>query len=269
MLRPPTIPLRQNIVPCTRLIKDVKQDNILDKHPAEIVDIALDTLQSLGIQLVEWRSLLYRRLGVPVLVLDYSFLVPDDDLDRASDLLTRTGLPLSPPNKLFMKTYGDFYAKGRFHRITKATRISSVQHITLYPMSFSTLAPADLIEQSPIHIQPSRCSKILVPRPPALFASFVRMMTMYPRFGGTRTTLESELSELVGYHLYGLSGGFVDADDEGAWEEMDVDRRVSEAGQLVRQWSVEEEWRAGEEWIADALAAIAFGADVGELPYKT
>ena len=40
----------------------------LDEHPAVLVDKALQTLQREGIQVIEWRALLYRRMKVPVFV---------------------------------------------------------------------------------------------------------------------------------------------------------------------------------------------------------
>ncbi|PPQ83397.1 hypothetical protein CVT25_003844 [Psilocybe cyanescens] len=264
----PSSPPSHPVVSCNRLIKDVKQENILGKHPAEIVDIALEMLQSLRVQPIEWRALLYRRMSVPILVPNYSYVVPDADLNRASDLLARTGLPVSAPTKFHLKCFGNFCAQGRFHRITTTTLPSGVQHIVLYPMSFSTLSLADLIEKSPYHLQPSHCSTILVPCPSAVYASLIRMMSLYSQYCPTRTNLNSDLSELTGYNLSGLSGGFVDPEDEGLWEDMKIDQRIQEAGQLVRQWSIEEEWRPGEEWIVDALAAVALGADIGNLPYK-
>jgi hypothetical protein len=40
---------------------------LFDHEPMELVDMALRRLQNSGIQPVEWRSRLYRRMGVPVI----------------------------------------------------------------------------------------------------------------------------------------------------------------------------------------------------------
>ena len=40
---------------------------LFDHDPMELVDMALHQLQSGGVQPVEWRSRLYRRMGVPVI----------------------------------------------------------------------------------------------------------------------------------------------------------------------------------------------------------
>ena len=54
--------------------------NIHDTVPEELVDKALNTLQEAGIKLVEWRSLLYRRMGVPVIIrVCYSYSSDLDD----------------------------------------------------------------------------------------------------------------------------------------------------------------------------------------------
>ncbi|KAF8345524.1 hypothetical protein F5887DRAFT_167063 [Amanita rubescens] len=98
----------------------IKQENddILRREPAEVVDMALGRLQKAGIVLLEWHSLLYHRMNVPVLIKDYSYVVPDEQLDQASVLLSSMGLPLSPPSTLLLLTEGDFQAKRRFHRTT-------------------------------------------------------------------------------------------------------------------------------------------------------
>ena len=41
-------------------------------------------------------------------------------------------------------------------------------------------------------------------------------MSSYLRYCSTRTNLESDLSELIGYYLLGLENGYVDPDDDGA-----------------------------------------------------
>lgn len=45
-----------------------KYDGILNLQPVEVVDLALERLQTAQIILIEWRALLYRRMNVPVLV---------------------------------------------------------------------------------------------------------------------------------------------------------------------------------------------------------
>ncbi|TDL15806.1 hypothetical protein BD410DRAFT_796009 [Rickenella mellea] len=250
---------------------DVKTDkDILDYEPEEVVDIALQALQNVNIKLVEWRALLYRRMKVPVRVTNYSYIVPDDDLENASIILAGMDLPLSPPSRLALKTSGDFAAKGRFHRITQTTLTSCVQHLVLYPLSFSTLSFSETTPESPYHVETShRCTSIYVPRPPAVYASIIRVMLKYPRYCATRTVLDSDLSELVGYNLLGLECGYVDPKDEELWQALQIDRRISEAVCIVVQWGCDHAWREGEEWMGDALAGVVQGnVDIGDLPHK-
>ena len=41
---------------------------IYELSPEELVDKALKALQNAGVQLIEWKSLLYRRMGVPLII---------------------------------------------------------------------------------------------------------------------------------------------------------------------------------------------------------
>ncbi|KAF8964812.1 hypothetical protein BDZ97DRAFT_1814611 [Flammula alnicola] len=252
--------------------RDIKTKPLLDRdhEPAEIVDIALQALQRAGVELIEWRAVLYRRMNVPILVKNFSYVVPDDDLEGASDILSSLGLPLTPPSTFLLRYEGDFRSTGRFHRVTPETEPFMVQHLVLYPLSFSSLAQSELTEETPFHLTSSyRCSKILVPRPSAVYASLIRMMLNYPRQCSTRTHLESDLSELIGYNLLDLSGGYVDPDDNQLWEDLQVNSRIERAVSLIQQWSCDREWREGEEWIADALIAVVRGSvDIGDLPYN-
>ncbi|KAJ3503261.1 hypothetical protein NLJ89_g8510 [Agrocybe chaxingu] len=247
--------------------KLIKKD-ILDNSPAWVVDAALHALQQAGIEPVEWGSLLYNRMHVPTLIKDYFYLVPDDALASASGVLSDLGLPFSPPSKLLMQTEGDFSAKGIYHRISRSTLPSSISCIALFPLSFSTLLSSELERKPPHHLRPStRCPSILVPRPPAVYASLIRMMARYSQYCSTRTVLTSDLSELIGYNFLDLQLGYIDPEDEGLWKELDIDGRIQRAVALVRQWSWDEEWREGEEWIGDALAGIIDGtADISHLP---
>ena len=139
----------------------------------------------------------------------------------------------------------------------------------LYPLSFASLIRSELICAPHITSLPSpRCETILHPSPPAVFASILRMMLRYPRHCPTRRTLEADLSELIGYHLYRLEDGYVDVDDEELCEALEVDRRIADAVQIVKAWGWECRWREGEEWMGDALARVVQGsAEIDWLPW--
>ncbi|KAH9995175.1 hypothetical protein BJV74DRAFT_769977, partial [Russula compacta] len=199
----------------------------------------------------------------------FSYLVRDDDLERASAILLEIGLPITPPTKLYLSTEGDFRAKGHYHRITHATSVASVQHLTLYPLSFSTLSRSEMEEKPPYHITPSSCQSILVPSPPAVYASILRMMLQYPRFCGTMYTLQSDLSKLIAYHLLGLEG-YVDPSDDEEWASREMDQRLADAVRRVRTWGVGGLWCEDGKWIEDALATVVGGtAKIQDLPCKT
>jgi len=51
-----------------RLFFNTSTKTILDHEPAEVVDIALQNLQKAGVELIEWRALLCRRMNVPVIL---------------------------------------------------------------------------------------------------------------------------------------------------------------------------------------------------------
>jgi len=64
--------------------------------------------------------------------------------------------------------------------------------------------------------------------------------------------LDSDLSELIGYHLLGLEDGYVDLNDDELWEKLQINDRIQRAVITIHGWS----WRPGEEWFADALCPI-------------
>ncbi|OCH91387.1 hypothetical protein OBBRIDRAFT_728815 [Obba rivulosa] len=235
----------------------------LDAHeftPEELVDRALHTLQQAGMELIEWKSLLYRRMGVPVIIKDYHYLVPDEVLSEASEILLNQGLPRSSPPTLLTKTGGDFYTKGVMHRLTRSTSLADAQHLVIFPYSLASYAPYELSPAPRLSsLSSPLCTTVLVPRPSAVYASILRMMVSYPRWSPTRTVLGSDLSELIGYNLYDLQDGYVDADDEELCEELGIDHRVEEAVEMARQWGRAGEWRPEEEWMGDALAAVIGG----------
>ncbi|KAI0349715.1 hypothetical protein OH77DRAFT_1414481, partial [Trametes cingulata] len=248
--------------------------NLHDLSPEELVNMALTALQQAGIELVEWKTLLYRRMGVPLVVKDFHYLVPDEQLPLASRLIEEDqGLPRSVPPPLLLKTGGDFYAKASMYRVTRSTSVALAQHLVLYPASIAAFSPSDLEPQprclpGAVSLPDAVSETILVPKEPAVYASILRMMRSYPRYDPTRITLESDLSELIGYNLYGLEGGYLDVDDEDLCEELEVDRRIEDAVHKVEMWRMTNQLGDDEGWIADDLADVVSGRQtVEDIPW--
>lgn len=88
-------------------------------------------------------------------------------------------------------------------------------------------------------------------------------MTKYPRFCYTWTVLQSNLGELVLYFLLGYTLHDLPKGEEGGeeWVWEDEQRRIAAASQVIKQWSSDGEWRQGEEWMGDVLAAFVEGDD--------
>jgi len=79
------------------------------------------------------------------------------------------------------------------------------------------------------------------------------------------TVLRSDLSELIDYDLLELADGYV---DDKEWEAKEVDKRLTHAPQIVKGWGPQA-WRKGEDWMADALAAVAAGSgSIEYLPHR-
>ncbi|KAJ7709231.1 hypothetical protein B0H16DRAFT_1745995 [Mycena metata] len=203
---------------------------IFDNDPEHVLDLALSRLQAAGIKLVEWRDLVDKRMGVPACIKNYSYLVPDALVPQASHVLTNLGLPFAPPTNFEISVYGDFAARGHSHRIT---------HSIQSGRSFATLADSELEEGPPSHLCSPGCAPVLVPAP-AVYASILRMMLQYDKFHPTMCILQSQLSELIGYHLLRSSDGYIDTGDEEECARWDVDRRVSDAFCIVLAWGVDE-----------------------------
>jgi DNA topoisomerase VI subunit B len=143
-----------------------------------------------------------------------------------------------------------------------------VQHLVLYPTSFVSLNPEELYPAPSIYL-PS-ATKILVPRPSAVYAWILRSMLKYPRLCRVRTILASDLSELVDYHLYRVKEGYVTPEENPElWKELDMEGRMVDALKVIKQWTRNHEWREGEEWFGDALEAIVSeDGDIDYLPYS-
>ena len=85
-------------------------------------------------------------------------------------------------------------------------------------------------------------------------------MKKYLRYDPTRKFLQSDLSQLIDYHLYGLDCGYINVDDEELCQELEVDRRVEDAVRTVREWRDSDSVFGGEDaWIGDALVNVVSG----------
>ena len=92
------------------------------------------------------------------------------------------------------------------------------------------------------------------------------MMQRYPSWGATRTCLNSELQELIDYHLLQVESGYVDRDDDELVRSLDLDGRTARALEDVYSWA----WADDERWISDALSAILLGSgSIEYLPWDT
>ena len=172
------------------------------------------------------------------------------------------------PPPLLLSTGGGFYSKATLYRITRYISVARAQHLVLYPTSFSAFAPSELRLKPRLTSLPMLlCKEILVPTPPAAYASLIRMMRSYTRYDATRSTLESDLSELIGYHLYGFDG-YVDTDDDELCEDLQVDQKVEDAVRVVEEWRDTQQFREEERWIADALVLVVSGKwSVEDIPW--
>ncbi|KAF9030971.1 hypothetical protein BDZ89DRAFT_1112006 [Hymenopellis radicata] len=224
--------------------------------PEELVTIALRTLHDAKIVPIEWGAALYRRMGVPMMIKNFSYIIPDNLLTAAATTLSSLGLPKGDPDPFLPKAVGDKYSKASsLFRLTESEEIGPVRYLILYPMSYIqftsdelSISPSLSYRADPDELQ------VLVPRPQAVYAALIRLLSKSLCHSSTRTTLDSELSQLLLYHLFGaqLSDSY-DEDDS----EDEEDPSVAEAI-LAR----------GEEWMGDALQVIVSGAaDSAALPY--
>lgn len=194
--------------------------------------------------------------------------MPDEQLEKASGIVSDLGPPHSQPPYILAVTSGDLYTLGYLHRITRSTLMSTVQFLHLFPASFASFLPSELYP-APNHKPLSL--PIFIPRAPALYSCLIRIMSRYPRNWRARGTLGAQLEMYIHYHLSGfrLEDGYVDVDDEELCKRLNVDGHVADAIALVRGWSCGGEWREGEEWMGDALVALLSGkGDIEFLPWS-
>jgi len=149
-------------------------------------------------------------------------------------------------------------AKGHFYRIKQSAMMPALdQHLVLYPLSFAASRPCEILEQPAQYSNLRCCSRILVPRPSAMYALLMRMMLQYPTNSTTWSVLEVDVTQLMLYHLLGYTLETI-SDEEDKEEE---NRRIDTAVDTIREWGMQKEW-GEEEWMEDVLSRLVRGRDI-------
>ncbi|KAJ8509451.1 hypothetical protein ONZ45_g8393 [Pleurotus djamor] len=173
--------------------------DILALPTDEIVRRALKRLSE-HTNLILWGALLDNRMSVPRIQKNFTFLVPDDTLEKLSAVLTQMNLPVATLPNYLVRAEGDFLRLSRLHRVTQATDCLSMQCIRLLPASLPGYTQDEL---EPAFLEGTLVT-IYVPRPSAVYAGILRMMFKYCKFCAEQSKLESDFSMLVYYNLLGL-----------------------------------------------------------------
>ncbi|RPD55651.1 hypothetical protein L226DRAFT_617047 [Lentinus tigrinus ALCF2SS1-7] len=236
--------------------KSDSEDDIFALPLDEIVRRALGVL-SKRTRLIAWGSLLDQHLGLPRGQKNFTFLVPDEELEGLSATLTGMHLPIATlPNWVV----GDLLRLGRLHRVSRYTDPLRIQSIHLMPASLPGYTEDEL---EPIPLDKTEVI-LYIPRPSAVYAGILRMMRKYRLFCPERYRLQSDLELLVNYNLLGLDRGYV-ADED--CEALGMDQRIQHAVERIRGWGKAGEWRPGEESVEDLLVGVVKGdVFIGDLP---
>ncbi|KAJ7590617.1 hypothetical protein C8J56DRAFT_538187 [Mycena floridula] len=237
---PPKAPV-QNVLP------------ILSLDPEGVTNLALQALGKAGIVPTEWGALVYAKMNVPVPVKNFSYIIPDDQLELASSILQDMGLLLCKPETIYVRTGGQICTVGRRHRITKWTSLCDAQFLVLFPASFIPLFDEEL-ETRTIHD-----IEIRTPRPAAVYACLLRLIGRYRHPDPARSTFAVELNQLILYDMLKYDGYWVNDDELDEFQVIEEERIVAEAVGRVREWQSSGIWDKKEGWMADALVQLVDG----------
>ncbi|KAI0756055.1 hypothetical protein C8Q80DRAFT_1092132 [Daedaleopsis nitida] len=226
-------------------------DDIFALPLEEIVHTAVSILSE-RTRLIAWGALLDCLLGLPRVLKNFTFLVPDEELDDLSAILNSLHLPIGTLPTYVVSSEGDFLLRGRLHRVSVSTSPQGIQCLHLFPASLPGYID-DELEPTPL----DRTSITLyAPRPSAVYAGILRIMRKYRQHCAERYRLQSDLELLVNYNLLELEKPSVLAE---SFEVPDMDDRVETAVERIRRWGKAGEWRPGEEFVEDLLIAIVKG----------
>ncbi|THU96523.1 hypothetical protein K435DRAFT_965915 [Dendrothele bispora CBS 962.96] len=107
-------------------------DDLPAKSPEELVYLAVKKLTSINVELINFRTTLYKEMNVPLMIIDYTYLVPDEFLLDASCPLLELGLPIDQPASFIQSgKEGDFMKLGEIYRITRSSLPGKVRYLIL------------------------------------------------------------------------------------------------------------------------------------------
>ncbi|OBZ77676.1 hypothetical protein A0H81_02250 [Grifola frondosa] len=194
-------------------------------------------------------------MGVPAVTQNSSYLVPDEDIARACDALYRLGLPLVTECEWFRATSDDFWIRSCFHSLTRCLLPGDVRYLVPYPLSFASHALSEL-ERLPRQVfQDSFLREpVYVPQPPAVYAPLLRTMLAYPRRSCLVDSQLNQTSQSLCVITCVMS-------NTATWtstttHSAKILRSIGAVEVVGKGWSCACEWRAGEEWMSDALVAV-------------
>ena len=140
------------------------------------------------------------------------------------------------------------------------------QHLVLYPLSFATFPPCEILEQPTQYSNLRLCSRILMLCPSVVYASLMHMMLWYLTNLTTWSVLQVDMSQLMLYHLLGYTLETI-SDEE---DEEQENRCIDAAMDTIQAWGMQKEWGGGG-WRGggvdgDMLFRLVRGRDIEFLP---
>lgn len=181
-------------------------------------------------------------------------MVPDNQLDIASEALISMGLPIAPHDESLLRSEGDFYRLGIRHVLTPETPDAVARCFHLVPDSFGGFRLGELTSITFV----GTGVRVSVPMPSAIYSWMLRKMAFtYCRETPERFQLESSLEMYMIRHLHEFYfGGYPDWDYSDRCASVRLGSRMDKARKTLYKWKEGGEFREGEEWMVKELVGI-------------
>ncbi|KAF6826208.1 hypothetical protein CMUS01_09544 [Colletotrichum musicola] len=236
----------------------------------------LRTLKGFGsskITIVEWETPLLRRLGYPLASnRDFIFLVPDNQLRKANDIATASGLKLAKDDDL-PASYVSEVAKQGFRYVYG----EPMNRFILVPLSWAGIERDELTAITTTD-RSLPCTIWTVPLP-AICAAYLRIITRESRQSRVRLIAEGDLANIIAYSMLDMSYEVDYMDDEavGIWEGTEDEAVLAKRAEKAKKAALEMEdalndirgwnFRTNEDWTRDTLIQLVSAKiDYEQLP---